>query len=52
MDEGQMSNAQARLQIEEMECNKVKFELTQEYQALNNHTLNVATLHDACKQVK
>ena len=32
--------------------NKVKLELKQEYQALNNHTLNVATLHDACKQVK
>ena len=31
---------------------KVKLELKQEYQALNNHTLNVATLHDACKQVK
>ena len=34
-----------------MECNKVKLELKQEYQALNNHTLNVATLHGACKQV-
>ena len=43
---------EARLQKEEMECNKVKLELKQEYQALNNHTLNVATLHDACKQVK
>ena len=54
MDEGQMSNArkQARLQKEEMECNKVKLELKQENQALNNHTLNAATLHDACKQVK
>ena len=43
---------EARLQNEEMECNKVKLELKQEYQALNNHTLNVATLHGACKQVK
>ena len=43
-----------RLQKEELECNKVKLELKQEYQALNNHTLNVhvATLHDACRQVK
>ena len=43
---------ESRLQKEEMECNKVKLELKQEYQALNNHTLNVAILHDACKQVK
>ena len=43
---------EAKLQKEEMECNKDKLELKQEYQALNNHTLNVATLHDACKQVK
>ena len=43
---------EARLRKEEMECNKVKLELKQEYQALNNHTLNVATLHDACNQIK
>ena len=43
---------EARLQKEEMECNKVKLEWKQEYQALNNHILNVVTLHDACKQVK
>ena len=42
----------SKIAKEEMECNKVKLELKQEYQALNNHTLNVATLHDACKQVK
>ena len=33
---------EARWQKEEMECNKVKLELKQEYQALNNHTLNVS----------
>ena len=43
---------EARLQKEEMEGNKVKLELKQEYQALNYHILNVAILHDACKQVK
>ena len=43
---------ETRLQREEMECYKIKLELKQKYQALNNHTLNVATLHDACKQVK
>ena len=52
---GQKTNVkcmEVRVPKREIECNKVKFELKQEYQALNNHTLNVATLHDACKQVK
>ena len=53
MDEGQMSNARKQdCKNEEMEYNKVKLELKQEYQALNNHTLDVVTLHDACKQDK
>ena len=33
-------------------CNKVNLESNHEKQTLNYYTFNVATWHDACKQVK